>query len=69
MTNEQRQDAKTWWDTQTDDTKRDIMRLMRTDYADYTSGMSIWQFIHEFDSIWREEKKRTQAWPLRKNNW
>jgi hypothetical protein len=58
-----------WWNKQTDDYKMDFMRMRNTDYPEY-NYLSTTEFIAQFEVIWREDKKKNQSWPVKKNpNW
>lgn len=57
MTRDELAEIKVWWHEQTPETQRDVMRIMNRDYEQYTGGMSIWEFIHEFASVYREERR------------
>mgnify|MGYP006268415705 CR=1 FL=1 len=57
MTRDELAEIKIWWHLQTPETQRDVMRIMTRDYEHDTSGMSIWEFIYEFDTIWRRHRR------------
>lgn len=65
MTKDELQDTKQWWAKQTDEFKMDFLRMRNNDYPEYNS-MDKWQFIREFDKIWREERKQRHTWPIKK---
>ena len=57
MTRDELAEIKVWWHEQTPETQRDVMRIMTRDYQPDTQGMSIWEFIYEFDTIWRTARR------------
>jgi hypothetical protein len=60
---------RNWYNKQTDEFKLDLMRMRNRDYPQY-NNLSLMEFIEQFEIIWREDKKKNQSWPAKKNpNW
>jgi hypothetical protein len=60
---------RNWYNQQTDDFKMDFLRMRNRDYPEY-NNLSTTEFIEQFDVIWREDKKKNQSYPIKRNtNW
>jgi hypothetical protein len=56
---------RNWYNQQTDDFKIDFMRIRNRDYPEYSS-LSTTEFMAQFETIWREDKKKNQCWPIKR---